>query len=275
MNTLNCNGRLLGLDVPKVMGILNMTTDSFFDGGQNTLIDVAVKKVDKMIREGASIIDVGGMSSRPGADIIDVQEELIRVLPIIKELKNVFPELIISIDTVHGEVAQKAIDEGASMVNDISGGEIDNSIWTVALKNSVPYILMHILGRPKTMQDNPQYEDVTLEILKYLRDKVYKLHELGLKDIIVDPGFGFGKTIEQNYILLKKLSSFRVLECPILVGLSRKSMIYGLLDTDPEGALNGTSAAHMVALQNGVKILRVHDVKEAKECITIYEQIRK
>ena len=179
MNTLNCKGQLLGLDIPKVMGILNLTPDSFFDGGQNMLIDVAVKNADKMIREGASIIDVGGMSSRPGADIINAQEELLRVIPVIKELKSIFPELIISIDTVHGVVAQKAIDEGASMVNDISGGEIDNSIWKVALKNNVPYILMHMNGRPNTMQDNPQYEDVPLDILKYLRDKVYKLRELG------------------------------------------------------------------------------------------------
>lgn len=273
MNSLNCNGRLLNLETPKVMGILNVTPDSFFDGGKYTEIDIAIDRVGQMIAEGAAIIDIGGMSSRPGAEVIDPSQELLRVLPVIEEVKRSFPNVIISIDTVHSEVAQKAIDAGASMVNDISGGSIDKKIWNVAKENNVPYILMHMKGTPNTMQLNPVYEDVALDILKYLRDKVYDLRAIGIKDIIIDPGFGFGKTVEQNYGLLGQLSSFRILDCPILVGLSRKSMIYKLLDIDSNQSKNGTTAAHMIALQNGVQLLRVHDVKEAIECIKIYNQM--
>lgn len=275
MYALNCNGFLLNLDVPKVMGVLNVTPDSFFDGGQYSNINDALRRVSEMVEEGASIIDIGGMSSRPGAEIIDIKEELKRVMPILKEVKRAFPEVVISIDTVHSEVAQRAIDEGASIINDISGGELDNKIWSVASENNVPYILMHMQGKPNSMQNNPKYDDVTLDILKYLRDKVYLLRNLGLKDIVIDPGFGFGKTVEQNYVLLSRLSSFKILDCPLLAGISRKSMIHRLLNIDAKDALNGTTACHMIALQNGAKILRVHDVKEAKECILIFEQIRK
>lgn len=273
MNSLNCNGRLLNLDEPVVMGIVNLTPDSFYDGGKHSSIDSALKIVSKMIDDGASIIDLGGMSSRPGAEIIDVEEESQRVLPVLAEINKVFPNLIISIDTVHGIIAQSAIDNGASIINDISGGAIDRSIWEVSKNNNVPYILMHMQGSPNTMQSNPKYGDVGLDILKYLRDKVIKLRKLGINDIIIDPGFGFGKTVDQNYELLSKLSSFRILDCPILVGLSRKSMIHKLLNINPQEALNGTTAAHMIALQNGAKILRVHDVKEARECVLIYQQL--
>ncbi len=273
MNSLNCNGQLLSLEEPVVMGILNVTPDSFYDGGEYMLVDTAVQRVNIMIDEGASIIDIGGMSSRPGAEIIDVDEECRRVLPIIKEVKKQFPDVIISIDTVQGEIAQKAIGEGASMINDISGGSIDNRIWDVAKNNNVPYVLMHMKGVPSTMQIDPAYADVALDILKYLKDKVFELRILGVKDLIIDPGFGFGKTIEQNFKLLDRLSSFKILDCPILVGLSRKSMIYKLLDTTPDKALNGTTAVHMMALQNGAKILRVHDVKQASECIKIHKQL--
>lgn len=275
MNSLNCNGHLLNLEIPKVMGILNVTPDSFFDGGKFSDLNLAIERVGQMIEEGASIIDIGGMSSRPGAEVIDIEEEALRVLPVIKRVKQTFPDAIMSIDTVHSEIAQKAIDEGASIINDISGGTIDNRIWEVANKNNVPYILMHMKGKPSTMQLNPKYEDVVLDILKYLRDMVYKLRSLGIKDIVIDPGFGFGKTVQQNYDLLGGLASFRILDCPILVGLSRKSMIYKLLDNTPNDALNGTTAVHMIALQNGAKILRVHDVKQASECIKIYQQMKK
>jgi len=272
---MNCNGRLISLDVPKVMGILNVTPDSFYDGGNYNRIDSAIKKVGEMIAEGASIIDIGGMSSRPGAEIIDPSVEAERVIPVVKEMNRTFPNVIISIDTIRAEIAQKAIDVGASVINDISGGSIDKEIWNVAKNNNVPYILMHMKGTPNTMQVDPVYEDVTLDILKYLRDKVFALKELGLKDIIIDPGFGFGKTVDQNYCLLGRLSSLRILDCPVLVGLSRKSMICKLLDNNPKEALNGTTAAHMVALQNGAQILRVHDVREAIECIKIYQQLKR
>ncbi|MEM9545952.1 MAG: dihydropteroate synthase [Bacteroidota bacterium] len=232
MKSLNCNGRLLSLEIPMVMGILNVTPDSFYDGGKYTHVEDALEKARGMIEDGATIIDIGGMSSRPGAEIIDPEEEASRVIPVIQGLKGTNSEAIVSIDTVHGQVAQKAIDAGASMINDISGGSIDQEIWKVAKENNVPYILMHMQGKPNTMQDNPQYSNVALDILKYLRDKVFQLRNLGLKDIVIDPGFGFGKTVEQNFELLKKLSSFKILDCPMLVGISRKSMIYKLLDVD-------------------------------------------
>lgn len=270
---MNCNGRLISFEVPVVMGILNVTPDSFYDGGSYASIETAIKKAGEMIDEGAVIIDIGGMSSRPGAELIDPNVEASRVIPVIREVHRSFPNVVISIDTVNAEIAQKAIDVGASVINDISGGSIDSEIWNVARNNNTPYILMHMKGTPNTMQENPVYKDVALDVLKYLRDKVFALRQLGLKDIIIDPGFGFGKTIEQNYHLLSNLSSFRILDCPIMVGLSRKSMIYKLLDSNPNDALNGTTATHMVALQNGAQILRVHDVKEAVECIKIFRQL--
>jgi dihydropteroate synthase len=261
---------MLNLEFPVVMGILNVTPDSFYDGGHFNHLDKAIERVGVMMEEGATIIDIGGMSSRPGAQIINSEEEADRVIPVIKEVRRVFPDVVISIDTVYGNTAQKALDAGASIINDISGGSIDKEIWEVANKNQVPYILMHMRGTPSTMQMNTTYDDVSLEILKYLRDKVYELRKLGLRDIIVDPGFGFGKSIEQNYELLVNLASFKILDCPILVGLSRKGMIHKVLGITPKEALNGTTATHMVALQHGAQILRVHDVKQATECIKIY-----
>ena len=275
MISLNCKGRILKLDAPKVMGILNITSDSFFDGGAYLEMDAILQRVQEMVDEGVAIVDVGGMSSRPGAEIINAEEEAQKVVPVIRAINNRFPDIIISIDTVHSTVAQQAIDAGARMINDISGGNIDAEIWNVCKHNSVPYVLMHMQGVPNMMQNNPKYDDVTLDILTYLRDKVYELQTLGIKDVIIDPGFGFGKTIEQNYELLDKLSSFKILDCAILVGISRKSMIYKLLDSTPKEALNGTTATHMVALQNGANILRVHDVREAKECIEIFRQLKK
>jgi len=275
MNTLNCKGQLLDLSSPKIMGVLNMTPDSFYDGGMYVHLDNAMKNVEKMILEGADIIDVGGMSSRPGAEIISVEKELSRVLPVISAIAVRYPNQLISIDTVHGEVAKKAIDAGASIVNDISGGSIDSGIYQVCIDERVPYVLMHIQGKPENMQDNPSYENVTLDILSYLKQKVYELRKMGMKDIVVDPGFGFGKTIEQNYELLRKMNVFNILECPILAGVSRKSMIYKYLNITPQEALNGTSIANTYALINGAKILRVHDVNEAKECLQLFEIMSK
>lgn len=270
MNSINCKGSLIDLNRPIVMGILNVTPDSFFDGGRHTALSSAMTKTEEMISQGATIIDIGGMSSRPGAEIISVEKELARVVPVITEISRKFPDQIISIDTVHGEVAKAAIDAGASLINDISGGSIDPLIIDIAKNSGVPYILMHMKGRPADMQDNPTYENVVMDILTYFKNKVFELRQAGLKDIIIDPGFGFGKTVEQNFELLNKMSVFRMLDCPILVGLSRKSMIYKSLDLTPEESLNGTTAAHMIALRNGAKILRVHDVKEAAEAIKIY-----
>jgi len=252
------------------MGVLNVTPDSFYDGGKYSQVDHAMERVRKMILEGADVIDVGGMSSRPGAEIICYKEEADRVVPTIEAIAKLDRHIIISIDTVHSSVAEAAISAGASMINDISGGGIDPSITDVAIRHHVPYILMHMQGTPETMQDDPTYQNVVLDILSDLKHKVHYLRSQGLIDLIVDPGFGFGKTLEQNYTLLRKLSIFKILNTPLLAGLSRKSMIYKLLDNTPAEALNGTTAAHMVALMNGASILRVHDVKEAVECMKIY-----
>ena len=272
--TINCGGQLLDLSDPIVMGILNITPDSFFDGAKYQTTDQSLAQVEKMLAEGATIIDVGGMSSRPGAEVISSQEELDRVLPIVESIIKQFPNTIISVDTWRWEVARQAVDAGAKMINDISSGTLDPELWPNLASLNVPYILMHMQGIPMTMQSNPNYENVSLEIMDALSAGVTKLRELGVKDIIIDPGFGFGKTIQHNYQLLKDLKEFRIIGCPVLVGLSRKSMIHKLLNTLPANALNGTTASHMLALQNGANILRVHDVKAAQECIQIYKTYR-
>lgn len=271
--TLNCNGRLVPIQKPLVMGILNVTPDSFFDGGKYQDEKAILERAEQILKEGGNIIDVGGMSSRPRAEIIDIDEELSRVIPVIEKISTTFPDALVSIDTIHGEVADKACQAGARMINDISGGTIDSSIFDMAIKNKVPYILMHIKGTPKNMQDNPEYENVVLEILDYFIAKIGELRQKEMIDIIVDPGFGFGKTVEHNYQILKKLHIFKMLEVPIMVGLSRKSMIYKLLETDAANALNGTTALHMIALQEGARLLRVHDVKEAVETVKLWNQI--
>lgn len=271
--TLNCKGHLVSLDQPKVMGILNATPDSFFDGGQHNSLKSQLLQVEKMLSEGTTFIDIGGMSSRPGAEVIDVEEELIRVLPIIEATCKEFPEALISIDTVHSAVAKKAIESGAHIINDISAGQIDKNMYSTVAKLEVPYILMHMQGRPNQMQQNPNYENVSLEILDFFIKEIRDLRALGVKDIIVDPGFGFGKTAEHNFSLLKNLHTFQILEVPILAGISRKSMIYKTLNISNKEALNGTTALHMIALQQGSKILRVHDVKEAVQCIQLFQML--
>ncbi len=272
--TLNCKGRLLMLDAPVVMGILNVTPDSFSDGGQYLSPASAFAQAEKMIQEGARIIDVGGMSSRPGAKLIDPQEEMDRVVPVITQIHAAYPDVVISIDTVSGLVAEKAIEAGASMVNDISAWSIDSALLDVVVEHRVPYVLMHMRGRPENMQMQVDYENVALEVLDFLIEKITFLRKQGLVDIVVDPGFGFGKTLTQNYELLNRLHVFKMLEAPILVGLSRKSMIYNLLGVSPGEALTGTIALNWVALEQGAKILRVHDVREAVETIRLFEQVQ-
>jgi dihydropteroate synthase len=273
MKTINCKGKLLDLSTPKIMGILNVTPDSFFDGGRYNSVDNALFQVEKMLGEGADIIDVGGMSSRPGAEVISTEEELRRVIPIVKAIQMRFSDAILSIDTVKAEVAKQAIEAGGHLVNDISAGQFDAQLYETVARLNVPYFLMHMNGTPKTMQHNPEYDNVVTHVTDFFIREVGILRALGVKDIILDVGFGFGKTIEHNYQLLKKLQDFKIFDLPLLVGVSRKSMIYKFLDIEPESALNATSALHFLALQNGGNLLRVHDVKEAKEVIQLWQKI--
>jgi dihydropteroate synthase len=273
--TLNCKGKLLDLSQPIIMGILNITPDSFFDGGKYMSNTSILGKATKMLEEGAQIIDIGGMSSRPGADFISVQEELDRILPAVEIINKHYPETIISIDTIRSAVAKQAVSSGACIINDISAGKFDDELFQTVAQLKVPYILMHMQGQPKNMQTNPNYKDIALEVLDFMIEKVGQLRALGVKDICIDPGFGFGKSLQHNYQLLKKMHIFKILELPILCGLSRKSMIYKLLNTTPDKALNGTSALHMIALQEGAKILRVHDVREAFEVIQLWQNLEK
>lgn len=270
-STLNCSGQLLSLDEPLVMGILNVTPDSFYDGGKYTQEKNMLKQVEKMLDEGAAIIDVGGMSSRPGAEIIPESEELNRVLAIIRRILQHFPNTIVSIDTVRAEVARQSIEAGASIINDISAGRIDQNMYATVAELNVPYILMHMSGQPKDMQEQPEYSDVVQEVLDFFIQEVGKLRALGVKDVVLDPGFGFGKTIPHNYQLLKNMNVFQILDLPILTGISRKSMIYKALAITAQEALNGTTALHMIALQQGSKILRAHDVKEAIQAIRLWQ----
>lgn len=270
---LNCRGKLLDLNSPKVMGILNVTPDSFYDGGKYTQGSFILEQVEKMLQEGASIIDVGGMSSRPGAEIIEVEKELNRVIPVIEAIAKEFPEAIVSIDTIRAKVAKEAIEAGASMVNDISAGNLDSDLLATVGKLNVPYILMHIQGTPKTMQINPTYDDVTQDVIDFFIAKLQEIKQAGIKDVIIDPGFGFGKTLAQNHQILQQFDSFRLFDLPLLAGMSRKSMVCKLLKVNPSKALNGTTAVNVIALQKGANILRVHDVREAMEAIQIVEYI--
>lgn len=271
--TINCKGRLLDLNSPKVMGILNVTPDSFYDGGKYKDELEILNQVETMLNDGATIIDVGGYSSRPGAKEIKINEEIGRVVPVVELILNKFPETLISIDTFRSEVAQKSIAAGASIINDISAGHLDNDMLSTVGKLGVPYIMMHMRGNPKTMQNQTQYEDLVKEINSYFAERISKAHEHKIIDIIIDPGFGFAKTLEQNFELLNKLELLQFVGKPILAGVSRKSMIYKTLNTSSEKALNGTTALNMLALQKGAKILRVHDVKEAMECVTLFNKL--
>ncbi|HYF29980.1 MAG TPA: dihydropteroate synthase [Chitinophagaceae bacterium] len=268
MFTLNCNGRLLAVDKPLVMGIINTTPDSFYSGSRFTDISDILRQAAQMLRDGADMLDIGGQSTRPGSAQVGAAEELQRVLQAIGTVSLHFPEAIISIDTYHASVARQAVEAGACIVNDISGGQDQDMLPTVASLN-VPYVCMHIKGMPDTMQQYAEYEDVSKEVLDYFIRKKEQCLQAGIKDIIIDPGFGFAKTAGHNFTLLHNLSVLHMLQCPILVGLSRKSTIYKTLGTDAAGALNGTTVMNTIALLNGAHILRVHDVKEAKEAVNL------
>jgi dihydropteroate synthase len=255
------------------MSILNTTPDSFFDGGKYNSIDKALKKVEEDLNQGATIIDIGGYSTKPGGNSVTIDEEIKRTIPYIEKIADTFPGINISIDTFRGRVAALAIDAGAGMINDISAWNIDKDMIETIKKYNVPYVLMHMKGEPKNMQDNPKYEDVTKEVIQFLSEKLNKLNSYGLNDVIIDPGFGFGKTNSDNFKLLKNMEFLKVLKAPILAGISRKSFIYKTLKTSKFKIINGTTALNMYALSKGAKILRVHDVKQAMECIFLNEKI--
>ena len=269
---LQSKGRLLDLSSPTVMGILNATPDSFYNKGRENSISELLKKAEKMLKDGALILDIGGASTKPGAAIIDIHEELERVIPVVENIHLHFPNAWLSIDTYHAKVAEEAVYAGASIINDVSSGQIDNNMLSTVANLKVPYIAMHMQGTPETMQQNPAYEDVVFEVRDFLRMKCDEASQVGIIDIIIDPGFGFGKSLEHNFALLKKLHTFHILGKPVLAGLSRKSMVCKTLGVTPEDALNGTTALNMIALQQGANILRVHDVKEAVETVKIWEQ---
>ena len=273
MMTINCKGTLIDFSTPRVMGILNVTPDSFFDGGRYKNESTILRQVEKMLLEGATFIDVGAYSSRPGAAHISEAEELSRIVPVMELLVREFPNIIISVDTFRSAVAEQTIDAGAAMINDISGGNMDKNMFFTIGKLRVPYIIMHMLGTPQNMQKNPIYENVTQEVISFFAEKIHRLHQLKVNDVLIDVGFGFGKTMEHNYELLKNLDLFKNIDCPLLVGVSRKSMLYKPLGINAKEALNATTSAHTIALLKGANILRVHDVKEAMEAIKIVEKL--
>jgi dihydropteroate synthase len=268
---IRCKGKLISLDEPKVMAIINATSDSFYSGSRAKSVEIALRLAEKHISEGADILDIGGYSSRPGADDVSEEEELNRVLPVIEIINREFPESIISIDTFRASIAKQSLRAGASLINDISAGDLDSEMFPLVVRENVPYILMHMQRTPMDMQDKPTYANVTMDIIHYFSAKVSALQEKGVADIILDPGFGFGKTTEHNYQLLRELQQFSLFNLPILAGLSRKSMLYKPLEITAEAALNASTAAHTIALMNGAKIIRVHDVREAKEAIRIHQ----
>lgn len=267
--TINCKGQLIDLSVPKVMGILNITPDSFYDGGLYSTDKDILLHTEKMLNEGAAFIDIGAYSSRPRADHISESAELKRILPIVKLLLNHFPEIILSIDTFRSKVAKQCIEAGAALINDISAGQLDDNMMLTIAQLNVPYIMMHMKGTPQNMQQQSNYNDLVKEIIFYFSEKIIEARSHKINDIIIDPGFGFSKNLKQNYELLSKLELFKNLDLPLLVGVSRKSMIYKLLNSKPQEALNGTTVINTIALTKGASILRVHDVKEAIECIKL------
>jgi dihydropteroate synthase len=271
---IDCKHGSINFSTPKVMGIINVTTDSFYDGGKNDGISKAVEKAIQMIEQGADIIDIGGQSTRPNAIQISAKEELDRIATVVEAIRNYNQSIIISIDTFYSEVATTVVPLGADMINDISAGSMDMNMLATIGKLNIPYIAMHMQGTPATMQLNPTYKNVTMDVLSYFQKMQLNCAEYKIKQIIIDPGFGFGKTTQHNFELLKNLSTLSTLQLPLLVGLSRKGMIYKTLNTTAENALHGTTALHMVALQNGANILRVHDVLEAKQTITLFNELQ-
>ena len=271
--TINCKGELINLKTPKVMGILNITPNSFFDGGKFKDEKSVLKHVEKMLLEGATFIDIGAYSSKPGADEVSEGLELKRITPIVELVLKHFPRILLSVDTFRGKVAKECVERGAAIINDISAGLRDDSLLDTVAELQVPYIMMHMRGTSKTMKQQTDYLHLVQDILLFFSQRLALVREKRINDVIIDPGFGFAKTLEQNYQLLQQMDSLKVMDLPILVGISRKSMIYKLLETDAANALNGTSALHMISLTKGANILRVHDVKEAVECVKLYEQL--
>lgn len=269
-NTLNIGGKLIHLDIQKVMGIINVTPDSFYSGSRKSTTEDVLRQAEKMITEGADFLDVGGYSTRPGAEDISTEDELKRVIPVIEKIHINFPGIPVSIDSFRSRVAREAVENGAALINDVSGGSLDADMFSTVAELKVPYVLMHMRGTPQTMKKLAQYDNLVVEVVKELQEKILILRSLGVSDIIVDPGFGFAKNIAQNFELLRNLLHFSIFGFPLLVGISRKSMIYRSLGVSVEQALNGTTALNMIALHNGAQMLRVHDVKAAKEAIKLY-----
>ena len=272
--TINCKGQLIDLSSPKIMGIINLTPDSFYDGGKYASEEEVFSQVEKMLTDGATFIDIGAYSSRPGAQHISEEKELERIVPIVKALIARYPKILLSIDTFRSTVAKKCIEEGAALINDISAGNMDHEMFKTIGELNVPYIMMHMQGTPQNMQENPIYKNVTQEVLYYFSEKIALARSYGINDLIIDPGFGFGKTNTHNFQLLNELELFENIELPLLVGVSRKSMIYKTLDTDAKNALNGTTALNTVSVYKGANILRVHDVKEAIECVHLIQKLK-
>lgn len=271
--TIRCKGELIDLSTPKVMGILNITPNSFYDGGKYKNETEILLKTEKMLLEGATFIDIGAYSSKPKAEFVSEKEELNRIIPVVKLVLDHFPETLISIDTFRSKIARNCIELGATIINDISAGNLDKKMLEVVAEYEIPYIMMHMRGNPQTMQTMTNYENIVKEMLNYFSERIYKARSYGINDLIIDPGFGFSKNLEQNFEVLQKMELFNILELPLLAGFSRKSMIYKTLNSSAEMSLNGTSVLNTVALTKGAKILRVHDVKEAVECITLFDKI--
>ena len=274
MKTINCKGNLIDLSTPKVMGVINLTPDSFYDGGKLTSEKEILLQANKMLQEGATFLDLGAYSSRPGAQFVSEKEEIHRLLPVIKILLNEFPETLLSIDTFRSNVANESIYAGASLINDISAGKLDDHMFKIIAQHQVPYVMMHMRGTPETMMQNTDYTNLTKEVIYYFSERIAKARSFGINDLIVDPGFGFSKTLDQNYELFNDLELFRYLNVPLLIGISRKSMIQKKIKTTAADSLNGTTALHAIAIQKGVSILRVHDVKEAFETINLLQNLK-
>ncbi|MFO7615841.1 MAG: dihydropteroate synthase [Bacteroidales bacterium] len=272
---IRAGGQLLSLERPMVMGIINVTPDSFYDGGRYETREMVRLRAERMLTDGAAILDIGACSTRPGSPGIDAESEKMRLEPALSAIRESYPEAVISVDTYRASVAAWAVEEfGVQMINDVSGGRLDTEMFSTIGRLKVPYVLMHMLGTPGTMQMNPTYHDVAGDLSVFFYEKISELRACGVDDILIDPGFGFGKTIEHNYELIARLGELRMFDLPLVVGVSRKSMIYRVLDSSPESALNGTTVIHTVALLNGANILRVHDVKQAVECIDLVEKIK-
>lgn len=271
--TINCKGKLIDLTTPTVMGILNITPNSFFDGGMYKNESEILTRVEKMITDGATFVDIGAYSSKPSAEFVSEQEEIERIVPVVNLILKHFPETILSIDTFRSEVAKACIENGAAIINDIAAGLLDENMLEIIAKYKVPYIMMHMRGTPQTMQTLTNYNDIVKEMLFYFSERVAAARRLGINDLIIDPGFGFAKTLQQNFEVFQKLELFKTFELPMLIGISRKSMIYKTLNSNAEEALNGTTVLNTLALTKGAKILRVHDVKQAMECVTLFNKI--